>query len=238
MSLAVYVIDDDILSVKSLVGLVSKIPGLFVCGTETDSVLALSKITSGTIRADIVLLDIDMPDLDGIEVEKQLNGNAVVIFVTGHSGYALKAYDTDAADFLTKPVELPELLRAIKKAKEKLIARDKVAAASKQERSVFVKLSPRNMVRIMLDDLIYIAVDDKYLSLHIRNGKPLSIKKSLSYAEDLLPKDQFLRISKSCIVNLGRIKSIVGNQVILDAAPVLEIGSTYMDTVYTRYDTL
>lgn len=238
MSLAILIVDDDPLSIKSLELLISKVPELFVCGSETDPVLALSKIASGTIQADIILLDIDMPDLDGMEMEKQLNGQAAIIFITGHVGYALKAYNTDAADFLTKPVELPVLLRAIKKAKEKLIARDKISASNRRERSIFVKLSPRNMVRVMLDNLVYIEVDDKYLDLHLLNDKPLSIKKSLSYAEDLLPKDIFLRISKSCIVNLDRIVSIVGNRVIMDAAPVLEIGSTYLDKVYSRYNSL
>lgn len=238
MSLAVYIIDDEELSINGLIRLINKIPELYVLGSETDPVLALSKITSGIIEPDIILLDIDMPDLDGLEVERQLNGQAAIIFVTGHTDYALPAYKTDAADFLTKPIELADLMRAIRKAKEKLIARERIAAASGRERSIFVKLSPRNMVRIMLDDLIYIEVDDKYLKLHLQKGKPLSIKKSLTYAENLLPKDLFIRISKSYIVNLNRIRSIVGNQVIMDEAPVLEIGSTYMEKVYFRYNTL
>jgi DNA-binding LytR/AlgR family response regulator len=238
MSIRVYIVDDDPIAIQGMVMLIRRIPELYLVGTETDPVAALSKILSGVIKADIIFLDIDMPDLGGLEMSRQIAGNAVIIFVTGHAKYALEAYATDAADFLTKPPEFAELLRAIKKAKEKLVAREKLAVQASFEQSIFVKLSPRNMVKIRLKELIYIEVDDKYLKLHLQEGKPLSIKKSLTYTEEILPKNLFLRISKSCIVNLDRILSIVGNRIVMDAAPVLEIGSSYMEEVYSRYDAL
>ncbi|QIH33495.1 LytTR family DNA-binding domain-containing protein [Sphingobacterium sp. DR205] len=238
MSLSVCVVDDDERSLKDFVETLKRIPELTVLTAETDPVLIVSKILSGVIKTDIVFSDLEMPDLSGIDLCNQIGDRAVVIFVTGHPGFALEAYNTDAADFIVKPVNLKDILRAIQKAKEKLIARNKLMLPA-SDRCIFVKLSPRNVSRIKLIDLLYIEVDGKYISLYIENQKkPISLKKSLGNIYDQLPPELFMKISKSCVVNMNRVSSIVGNILVLDTGSTHTIGSTFMTEVYEKYDSI
>lgn len=238
MSLSVCVVDDDERSLKDLVEILKRIPELMVVASETDPVFLVSKILSGAIKADIVFSDLEMPDLSGLDLCNQIGDRAVVIFVTGHPDFALDAYNTDAADFITKPIIITDLFRALQKAKEKLAARNKLSVPP-AEKTFYLKLSPRNVSRIRLIDLLYLKVEGKYVRVHVFGMKQsIYYKTSLNQIFEQLPSDLFMKISKSCVVNLNRISSIVNNQLVLDTGTVHIIGSTFMAEVYGRYDTL
>ncbi len=237
MSISVCIVDDDELSLRDIETALRKVPELVITATETEPIVAVSKILSGAINVDIVFTDLEMPDITGIELCKQIGNRAVTIFVTNHPGFALDAYDTDAADFLTKPINPKYLIRALQKAKEKLLARSKLFQPS-AEKFIFLKLSHRNVSRIHLNDILYVDVDGKQINLHVLNQKPIPLKRSLNAIAEQLPTDLFMKISKSCIVNVNRISSIVHNQLVLDTGSIHTVGSTFLNEVYARYDSL
>lgn len=235
MSISVCIVDDDERAQKSLVQVLNKIPGITIVSIESDPVVAISKILSGKLKVDIVFSDLEMPDITGLELCNQIGQRAVVIFVTGHPAFALEAYQTDAADFITKPVVVKDVIRAIEKAKEKVLARYTSLTPS-IERSIYLKIALRNRSRIRLKELLYIEVDGKYINLHVLNQNKISLKKSLNTFAEELPEDLFLRISKSCIVNKEMISTLVDNRMVLETGSVHYIGSTFMLEVYTWYD--
>ncbi|WP_316835015.1 LytTR family DNA-binding domain-containing protein [Pedobacter nutrimenti] len=231
----VLVVDDEKHGIDAVVKMVKRIPDLKLVGKETDPIAALNKIVSGALQVDIVFLDIGMEEMSGEEFCKRQGNRAVVIFVTGHTDYALTAFRLGAVDYLTKPIQVGDFIDAVNKAKEKLIAREKMSVFGHQQRCTFIKLSPKNILGVELNELIYVKSDDKYIYLQIGKAKPLMIKKAISYMEAILPPDMFLRIHQSCLVNMTYVKDIVANRLILKDGQVLEIGSTYINDVYSRF---
>lgn len=235
MSFTICIVDDDERSQKDLVDALVKIQGIQITAIESDPIIAVSKILSGVLNVDIVFSDLEMPEMTGLELCDQIGKRAVVIYVTGHPDFALDAFNTDAADFITKPVNAKDIFRAIEKAKEKLAARSKLSIPS-AEKYIFIKLSPRNISRLLLNDILSIEVDGKYVNINILNQKTISLKRSLSAIAEQLPNDLFMKISKSCIINLNHLSTIVNNRLVLDTGSVHLIGSTYMTEVYARYE--
>jgi len=238
MSINCFVVDDERHGIEGVVNLIEKLPELNLIGTETDPVAALNKILSGIIKVDILFLDIDMETLSGFEFSQHIGKRAVIIFVTGHTNFALQALKSGAADYLTKPIIASDFIRAINNAKEKLIARERLFGPSKEDGFIFLKLSPRNIIQVKLMDLIYISANDKYIDLHTGKTKPIMIKKSLLELEQVLPHEMFMRVHKSHIINVSYIDSLVGNKINMRGAPVLEIGSTYLNAVYSRFESI
>lgn len=238
MSIPCFIVDDQRHGIADVATQIKKFPELRLVGTETDSYTALNKIMSGAIKVDILFLDIEMPDISGTDFCEHIGDRAVVIFVTGYTDFALEAFKLGAIDYIMKPIKSIDFLNAIQKAKDKLIAREKLAVYGQEDKFIFLKLSPRHVIKQKLKDLIYVSVDDKYISLHAGAPKPLTIQKSLSDMEAILPRDMFLRVHKSHIVNLAYIDSIVGNRINMTGNFVLEIGSSYMSSVYSRFDSI
>jgi len=231
-----FIVDDHKHDIDSIARWIAKMPDLVLVGFDTDPVVALNRLNSGTVPADIILLDIDMPDIGGIRFAREIGKRAIVIFITGHQEHALDAYGTEAVDYLLKPVDPALFLRAINRAKDRLQARTAEAVGTVAKDYIFIKLDSRNITQVELGNLVWIKSDNKYLDLHILGAKTLTINRSLNKTELALPADRFVRIHKSYIVNLKFVANIVGNRVILKDGQLLDIGSTYMETFYARLD--
>lgn len=234
MSIRVMVVDNEEHGIAALVELISRVPELVLVDKETDPLSALNKIAGGTVNVDLVFLDVEMPGLNGLELSRLMGEQVLKIFVTSYSHYAVDAFGPSTLDYLTKPIETSKFLRAVQWASERLKERN-VTEYPLGNQYFFVRLSPRNVIKLKLQDIQYIKSSDKYLEIFAEAEKPILIKKTLNNMEGVLPLNRFMRIHKSYIINIDYLRGIVGNRIHLEHGQVLEIGSTYMDTVYTRF---
>lgn len=237
MSIRVLVVDDELHGIEGVTTLVRRVPELDLVGFETDPLTALNKIVSGIISVDLLFLDVDMPDMNGLKMSELLGDKVLIIFVTSYSHYAVDAFGPSAVDFLTKPIDPVKFMKAVQRARDRLAIKPSLIQQTDQ-RYIFVNLSPRNIIKVKLESIVYIKSKDKELELHIGEKKPLIVKKALNSMVEILPADRFMRIHKSHIVNLDYITGIVGNQINLENSIVLVIGSTYIDAVYARFKSI
>ncbi|MCH5717849.1 LytR/AlgR family response regulator transcription factor [Niabella hibiscisoli] len=230
-----YIIDDQEHAIVNLSHHIAATPGLELVGSDMDAVSGVRKIVSGTVQTDIVFLDIDMPDMDGIEVAERVGDRAVVIFVTAHVDYASDAIDLGAVGYLSKPVRSDKFLKAIERARRWLGNNE---LSHRRPDSVFVRCDSNHSYQVFLMDLIWLKASNKYVLLYTTNAKPLMVNNTLSNFEMLLPGSEFVRIHKSHIINLKFVSRIVFNQVILSNDIVLDIGPTYASSLRNRLNEL
>ena len=266
----VLIVDDEFLARKLLQDYVSKIPELQLAGTAQNAFEAFSFCKEHHV--DIVLLDIHMPDLNGIELARTLKNVPSIIFTTAYSEYALESYEVSAVDYLLKPIALPRFMQAIEKAIARLKGLATPSAATEaatpqtphsELRSRAPKeatlqtlqvpqpplhpssplLTPLNppylmvkadykLYKINFDDIHYIEGQHEYVSFYTKDKRVTALY-SLKALEDQLPRDKFIRVHKSYIVNIDHISEI--EQVSLTVAGhKVPIGGSYRDSLLER----
>ncbi|RYZ20871.1 MAG: response regulator transcription factor [Chitinophagaceae bacterium] len=220
------IIDDEQHAIDILEHYVKQAPYLELVGTSTHPIEALQEVASG--KVDLVFLDVQMPELSGLDFIKAINGKARVILTTAYPEFALEGYDLDVVDYLLKPVRLPRFLQAVQKAMSVL----QPAAAPSPEEAVddylFVKTESKGkLLKINLSDIDYIEGMKNYVAIHRGNQKTL-VYTSMKELEERLPQKQFMRVHKSFIIPLARITGIEGNLVRLQGVQAeILIGDNY-----------
>jgi DNA-binding LytR/AlgR family response regulator len=201
------VVDDEPLAVKMLEGYIARTPELELLASFNDPVLALGEIRS--LTPELVFLDIQMPDLDGMELSRMLPPQTRVIFTTAFKQYAFESYEVSALDFLLKPIRYQKFLEAVQKGREWFALKEGAAAAAQQEKD-WVYLKADGVLRkVEYADILYVEGMKDYLMVHLRSQKqPLVTHLTMKAAEDMLPKESFMRIHRSFIVNLPQITSV------------------------------
>lgn len=201
------VVDDEPLAVKMLEGFIARTPGLELLASFNDPVLALSEIRS--LAPELAFLDIQMPDLDGMELSRLLPPETRVIFTTAFKQYAFESYEVSALDFLLKPIRYQKFLEAVQKAEEWFTLKESAAAVASPEKT-WVYLKVDGVLRkVEFTDISYVEGMKDYLMVHLCSQKePLVTHLTMKAAEDLLPKECFMRIHRSFIVNLEKITSV------------------------------
>lgn len=204
------VVDDEPLAVKMLEGFVGRTPFLELAGSYNDPVLALSEIRAKS--PELVFLDIQMPDLDGMELSRMLPPETRVIFTTAFKQYAFESYEVSALDFLLKPIRYQKFLEAAQKAREwfalKEAASSSAPAPSAEKTSLFLKVDGV-LRKVELADIQYVEGMKDYVMFHLGSARqPLVTHLTMKAAEDMLPTDRFMRIHRSFIVNLSQIASV------------------------------
>jgi len=245
----VLIVDDEFLARKLLQGYVQKMPNLELVGTAQNSFEAFSFIKDHPI--DILLLDIHMPDLNGIELARTLKNVPVIIFTTAYSEYALESYEVSATDYLLKPITLPRFLQAIEKAERVLANRTVTATQPEKEPEQPQEASPipkggegagpssfimvkadYRLYKINFDDLLYIEGQHEYVSFYTK-GKRITALYSLKALEEQLPPERFVRVHKSYIVSINDISEIEQLSVTV-AGQKIPIGGSYRDNLLAR----
>ncbi|MBS1533106.1 MAG: response regulator transcription factor [Bacteroidetes bacterium] len=223
MSLRCYIVDNEDHAISLLTKHINKTPGLELVGSDTNPLEALEKITSGSIKADVCFLDIEMPQLSGLELAALIQRDTHVIFTTAHEQFALKAFDTDVIDYLLKPFEYPRFLKAIQKV-QKLVA----DAPNTGERTfIFIQSETKGkLIKVLFENIFFIEGAQNYLRIMLDDGGHLTYL-SLKEMEDILPKTMFMRIHKSYIINLDKVSSVEGGMVHLNNEAAIQLGSTY-----------
>lgn len=206
-------IDDEPLALQLITGYIKKTPILDFFGTFDNPVDASAFIRDNPV--DLIFLDIQMPDLTGIEFIKLIEIGPKIVFTTAFEKYAIEGYKLDVVDYLLKPFSYEEFLAAVKKA-EKLISLEAKPSLSIDEGSRFLFLkSDYKIRRINLDDILYIEGLKDYVKVFTRNDpKPVLSLASLKQLESKLPENRFMRVHRSFIVNLERIETIERSRIV------------------------
>lgn len=183
-------------------------------------------------KVDLVFLDIEMPDVSGLEFARRIPRDCLVVFTTAYTDYALDSYEVDALDYLIKPIDPERFNRAVDKALSyhsllKSAAVADVPAMSGADH-IIVK-ADRRYVRINIDDIVYVEGLKDYVIIHLPERKVVT-RMTVKGVEELLPTSKFLRVNKSYIVNSGRIDSFDNNDVYIGETEI-SIGASYRDTV-------
>lgn len=223
------VVDDEPLALDLIVGYVQKTPFLDLAGSFTNPFKALDFLRNQ--KADLVFLDINMPELSGMQLLKSLNTHPKVIFTTAYPEFGAESYEYNAVDYLLKPVKYERFLKATNKAIE-LSSENKIQAVnnitaeqtSKNKEFVLVK-SGTQTHKIKVDTIMYIEGAGNYMTFHTSNKKLLTLL-TMKEVLELLPSESFTRIHKSFIVALNYIDIIEKHRVIINKQPI-PIGVTY-----------
>ncbi len=250
----VLIVDDEFLARKLLQGYVSKMTELELVGTAQNAFEAFSLLKEQQV--DILLLDIHMPDLNGLELARTIKNVPAIIFTTAYSEYALESYEVSATDYLLKPIAFPRFVQAIEKAKKQIIAENSpkdvhsdsslngqkasasgtniIPAESNTPHAVdylMVKADYR-LYKINYADLLYIEGQHEYVSFYT-TGKRITALYSLKSLEEILPQDKFVRVHKSYIVSIDCISEI--DQVYVTVAgQKIPIGGSYRDALLKK----
>ena len=204
------VVDDEPLAVKMLEGFIARTPFLELAGSFNDPVLALSEIRS--LSPELVFLDIQMPDLDGLELSRMLPPETRIIFTTAFKQYAFDSYEVSALDFLLKPIRYQKFLEAAEKAREWFALKEAASAsapsASAEKSSVFIKVDGV-LQKVELSDIQYVEGMKDYVMFHLASARqPLVTHLTMKAVEDMLPSEHFMRIHRSFILGLSHIASV------------------------------
>jgi DNA-binding LytR/AlgR family response regulator len=220
------IVDDEQHAIDILVHYVKQTPHLNLVASFINPVEALQLL--GRQKIELVFLDIQMPELSGIDFIKTIHGKSKVILTTAYSEFALEGYDLYVVDYLMKPIRLPRFLAAVQKAMEQINAVKDVQTEPAEEDYIFVKTESKGkLLKINLAEIDFIEAMKNYVVIH-RNGQKTFVYTSMKELEERLPKKQFLRIHKSYIIPVSCITGIEGNIVRLkNVTAEILIGENY-----------
>ena len=202
------IVDDEPLARRLLADYVEKVPFLTLQGTYASPLLALEELRAHP--PDLLLLDVQMPDLTGLELLRVLPRPPLVVLTTAYSHYALDGYELDVVDYLLKPVTLERFLRAAHKARARLLPAAAPALPEAPE-FLFVKDGGRR-VKVRYDELLYVEGLRDYVTLHGRHQKIVSLQRLKELAQQL-PAHHFVRIHHSYIISLAGIDAVCRDKV-------------------------
>jgi len=213
------IVDDEPIAIEILSAYLQRLEGFQVAATFTNPVKAFEALQ--TTPADLLFLDIQMPELTGIDLIRSLRRRPEVILTTAYREFALDGFDLDVADYLLKPVSFDRFLKAVDKfhfrvQNRRAGASQPLPAASEELPHLFVRADRKN-VKIQLHEILYLESLKDYVRIVTANGKFLT-KETITHFENVLPAEQFLRVHRSFIVSKDKVSAL--------SVDGLEIGKT------------
>lgn len=228
--------DDDPVYLKMIRKQIDAIQGFQCLAFCEDAYEVMNAIKQQ--NPDLLILDVEMPELTGIQLAKSLKENPVYIFISAHSQFALDAFEVDAIDFLVKPVAPERLFRALEKARELIELRrglDKNTAQTMagDEDAFFIR-DRDQYIRLQFQDVLYFESMGDFIQIYLRSGEKRLALVNLKNLEAQIPVQRFLRISRSHLVNRSAISSLTPHSVSLNQIQ-LPIGKTYIENVQQEF---
>ncbi|BDX38089.1 DNA-binding response regulator [Tenuifilaceae bacterium CYCD] len=206
------IVDDEPLALDLLESYVKKTPFLELVERFVSPYQAMQYLTENQV--DLVFLDIQMPGITGIELSKVIQNGPKVVFTTAYSQYALEGFKVDAIDYLVKPFNYQEFLKAANKALTWFNLVNKQSEETSDDNAIFVK-SEYKLVKIEYDKIIYIEGLKDYVKIYMTDhSKPVLTLMTLKSLEERLPSTQFMRVHRSYIVNLTKINTIERSRIV------------------------
>lgn len=227
MTLNCIIIDDEPLAAELLASYAKRIPYLNLVGSFNSAVNAIKVIRENHI--DVIFLDIQMPELSGLEFASVLPKETRIIFITAFSQYAIEGYKVNALDYLLKPISYDDFLRSANKAREWFLSQFKQDVGDK-DRFMFIK-SDYKLIKVDFDDILYIEGVKDYVKIYFNNGKePVMSLMNMKRMEEALPSPEFLRIHRSYIAHMSMIDMIDRFHIVF-GEQLLPISDSYKDSV-------
>ncbi|MFL5811681.1 MAG: LytR/AlgR family response regulator transcription factor [Flavisolibacter sp.] len=221
------VVDDEPPAREILSRYIAEVPMLGLAGECANAVQAMSFLQHHPI--DLLFLDIRLPQLNGNELLKILKNPPKVIFTTAHAEYALEGYELDIVDYLLKPVQFDRFLKAVHKAVQTAYAEPVQPTAELKQQAFVYFRADRKMVKVMLNDILYIESMKDYIKVVTTKGVIIT-KQSISSVEEMLPEDLFLRTHRSFIVALPKIRSYTSELIEIEKIEI-PIGKLFRNRV-------
>ena len=219
------IVDDEPPAIKVLQKYIESCPQLEIVGSCTNAFEALTFLNSDKI--DLMFLDINMPKLMGTDLLKTLHYPPKVIFTTAHKDYAIEAFELDAIDYLLKPISFERFLKAVNRFCQ---LNSPLTDSSTDDLGFLYFRADRKMIKVWIDDILYIESFKDYIVIHRSDSPDLKVKQTISSVERLLPSNLFVRIHRSYIVAINKITAYTKNDVEIGRVE-LPFGSNYSETV-------
>ncbi len=234
MSLHCYIIDNEDHAIELLTKHVNKTPGIELAGTETDPLVAWQKISTGEIKADITFMDIEMPQLSGLELGALIQTHTHIIFTTAYPNFALQSFDINVMDYLVKPITYQRFLKAVQKA-QRLISGAPSHSGPEMD-YIFVQTEIKGKkIKIKIDDIFLVESAQNYVRIILKDQNHLTYI-TLKEMENTLPPALFVRVHRSFLINLNKVESVEGSVVhLVDGTPVA-LGQGYKKDFSQRID--
>jgi DNA-binding LytR/AlgR family response regulator len=231
----VIIVDDEYLAQKLLQDYVSKMDSLQLVATCSNAFEAMEALKNN--KVDIMLLDIQMPDLTGLELVKSLEKKPAIIFTTAYSEYAVDAFNLGVSDYLLKPFDFPRFIQAINKAIGNVPTQaenqPKLSADTISKSNDFITVkADYKLYKINYDDLLFIEGQHEYVTFHTKERRITALF-ALKDLEEILPKDRFVRVHKSYIVSFKQIQELDKSDVTVMGNKI-PVGASYRDELLAR----
>ena len=243
MILKCIAVDDEPLALDIIADYVSKIPFLELVMRTENPIEAMQLVQEGSI--DIVFLDVQMPELTGIQFLKIAGNKASYILTTAYSQYALESYDLNVSDYLLKPIAFDRFYKAVEKVRNQNqkqtpiplppvveVATMPLSSAALQD-FIFVK-TEHKIQKIQLDDILYIEGLKDYISIFTKSERVITLQ-NMKKMEETLPKSSFIRVHKSYIIAIDKIESIERSRIAI-AGKTIPVGDTYREAFFRLID--
>jgi DNA-binding LytR/AlgR family response regulator len=234
-------VDDEPLALDIIEDYISKVPFLELVKRTEDAIQALQLVQAGGI--DLVFLDVQMPELTGIQFLKIAGSKCSYILTTAYSQYALESYDLNVSDYLLKPIPFDRFYKAVEKVRSQVKVTAVVAepvpvvvapqSLQPVQDFIFVK-TEHKIQKIELDDILYIEGLKDYISIFTKSERVITLQ-NMKKMEETLPSNQFIRVHKSYIIALDKIESIERSRISI-CSKIIPIGDTYRDEFFKRID--
>lgn len=220
-----FVVDDEPLAVKMLENFIARTPFLELAASFTDPVLALSEIR--THAPQLVFLDIQMPDLSGMELSRMVPSDTRIIFTTAFKQYAFESYEVSALDFLLKPIRYQKFLEAAEKAREWFAMKEAAAAKPEEMTAAFFKVEGA-LRKVELADILFVEGMKDYVMVYLASQRqPLVTHLTMKAMEEMLPAGRFMRIHRSFIVALDKVDSVSATGDVKVGERLLHVSDAY-----------
>lgn len=229
MNIKCIAIDDEPLALQLVAGYVSRFPALQLLQTFEDAIAGAEFLRNHAV--DLLFIDINMPDITGIDLVRALQNRPMVIFTTAYKNFAFEGFELEALDYLLKPIDLKRFTKAIDKVLD--YYRYKHGLNNKtQEESLYV-YSEYRMIKIILKDIEYIESMEDYIKIYTQAEKPVLTLMPLKKVLEKLPADEFIRIHRSYAVSVNKIRSIQNRKIQLSNI-TLPVSDTYIESIRNR----
>ena len=234
------IVDDEPLAVKLMESFVAKTPDLELLGSFTDSVEAINAVKEQ--KPNLLFLDIQMPDLNGMELAHMIPTETRVIFTTAFKEYAFESYEVSALDFLLKPIRYNKFMVAVEKAKEWFAKSESPVSQhpspiTNHPSAIFVRVDGE-LRNITISDIIYVNGMKDYVMFYLDSEpKPLITHLTMKAVEEMLPPEKFLRVHRSYIIAVDKIRKVDRNDCIYIGNEIIHVPDGYQDAFHKFLET-
>ncbi|KUG09400.1 LytR/AlgR family response regulator transcription factor [Solirubrum puertoriconensis] len=217
-------IDDEPIALEVIRSLAAKVPFVELKACFTNAFEGLEYLQHEPV--DLLFLDINMPDISGLELVSSLAKKPMVIFTTAYAEHAVTGFELDALDYLLKPFSLPRFVKACNKAHEQLQLRGQAAPAAAAPKDYLFVKTGYEQVKVRYEDILYLEAAGNYVTF-VLEGKNVLTRMTINELVELLPPDRFVRVHRSFIVAKDKIDRIERHQVSINGKPV-PLGASYL----------